>query len=104
MRTPQRRNWLRNGLAPLVVLALITLIRTPAAAGGAGGPTFQAALSPSYRSLVPPTLFLVDQRQPVGGVYLFGAFSQAGGTVRYGLARFDATGALDPAFVPAKEL
>lgn len=34
----------------------------------------------------------------------FGSFNRAGGAVRYDLARFDATGALDPAFVPAKEL
>jgi uncharacterized delta-60 repeat protein len=48
-------------------------------------------------------MFLLDQRQPAG-VYLFGGFTQAGGTVRYGLARFDSTGALDPTFVLAKEL
>jgi uncharacterized delta-60 repeat protein len=51
-----------------------------------------------------PNIFLLDQRQPVGGVYLIGSFNRAGGMGRYNLARFDASGALDPGFVADKEL
>lgn len=87
-----------------MVLALVALICTPASAGGAVDPTFQAALDPSRNTATPPSMFLLDGRQPAGGVYLFGSFNRAGGTVRYDLARFDATGALDPSFVAAKEL
>jgi uncharacterized delta-60 repeat protein len=104
VRTPKTQNWPRNSLAPILALAFVALTRTSALAGGGVDPTFQAAIAPTSTSLAVPTFFLLDKRQPAGGVYLFGSFNRIDGIVRYEIAHFDATGAFDPGFVAAREV